>query len=281
MFSLLMAAMLVVALPLAVFAQEEEEFKPSIELAPTYPKLEGIAGESFEFEVEFKYVAEKAAGFNLKTTAPQRWTVAITPTFEKEKKLSAIRLEPGFGFSNKVRVAASAPFWPLPEPGEYKITVEATSGDIKGSVDLIAVVTNRYNLFVVPAIEQRFNTNATAGRDNVYAVKVQNLGTGAVENINFTTTKPEGWTVEFNPDRIETLEPIDELSVDITIKPPPETIAGDYIVGVRASGKQVTADEIRIRVTVESPTIWGWVGVAIILLVVAGLIAIFVRFSRR
>ena len=53
------------------------------------------------------------------------------------------------------------------------------------------------------------------------------------------------------------------------------------MVYVRASGKQAVADEMGIRVTVETPTIWGWVGVAIILIVVIGVIVIFMRFSRR
>ena len=69
--------------------------------------------------------------------------------------------------------------------------------------------------------------------------------------------------------------------VPFIIKPPTETIAGDYVVSVRASGKQTSANEIDIRVTVESPTIWGWVGVGIILVVIAGLAVIFMRLSRR
>jgi uncharacterized membrane protein len=46
-------------------------------------------------------------------------------------------------------------------------------------------------------------------------------------------------------------------------------------------GKQASADKMVMRVTVETPTIWGWVGVIIIIIVVAGLIGIFMRFGRR
>jgi uncharacterized membrane protein len=74
---------------------------------------------------------------------------------------------------------------------------------------------------------------------------------------------------------------IDEQSVDVSIKPPPKTIAGDYMITLKTSGQQVTAQDVQIRVTVETPTIWGWVGVAIILVVVIGLIFVFMRFSRR
>jgi len=77
------------------------------------------------------------------------------------------------------------------------------------------------------------------------------------------------------------MEAIDEQTVEVNIKPPPKTVAGDYMISLRASGKQIAAEKIDIRVTVETPTIWGWVGVAIILIVVIGLIVIFMRFSRR
>jgi uncharacterized membrane protein len=53
------------------------------------------------------------------------------------------------------------------------------------------------------------------------------------------------------------------------------------MIGVRASGVQKTSEKINIRVTVETPTVWGWVGVAIIAIVVVGLVVIFMRFSRR
>ena len=74
---------------------------------------------------------------------------------------------------------------------------------------------------------------------------------------------------------------LDVHTVDVNIKPPPRTIAGDYSVKIQASGDQVTSNELDIRVTVESSTIWGWVGVAIILVVSGGLIFMFLRFSRR
>ena len=266
---------------IALAQEEEEEIEEKIEMKVLYPTLEAIAGGNFEFEVEFRYIGNEPRDFNLRSTAPKGWSVFITPPFEKEKKLSAIRLDPGFSsYGNKLRVVASAPFWPLPEPGEYKITMEAVSGELKGSTELKAVITARYTMVLVPATE-RYNTDATAGRDNYFSIEVGNLGTAAIDNIKFSSTKPEGWTIEFSPDKIDLLEAIDIQTIDINIKPPPETIAGDYMVTLRASGEQATAEELKIRVTVETPTIWGWVGVGIILIVVVGLVVIFMRFSRR
>ena len=258
--------------------------EPKVELSPVYPRLEAIAGGDFVFEVEFAYrdveITDEPRDFNLRTTAPKGWEVYMTPPYEKEKKVSAIRLKPAFTPGNKLRVVVTAPFWPLPEPGEYKITLEAISGEVKGSIEFTAVITAKYILFVVPVAE-RYNTTAKAGEDNFFSISVGNLGTAAINDIKLSSTGPEGWQIEFSPDKVDSIEAIADQVIDVNIKPPSKTIAGDYVISLRASGKQTSSGEINIRVTVETPTIWGWVGVGIILVVVAGLVVIFLRFSRR
>lgn len=258
--------------------------EPSIEIRALYPTLEGIAGEDFVFEVEFQHIAVSITAepviFNLLTTAPPDWEVYMTPPYEKEKKLSAISLKPGFTFTDKTRVVVKPLFWPLPEPGEYKITLTADSGELKDTVELTAKITARYALILLPSAE-RYNTTATSGKDNYFEVTAGNLGTAAIGDIKLSADKPVGWTVEFTPEKLDSLKALDSQKIDVNIKPPPETIAGDYSISLKASGTQTTARDLNIRVTVESPTIWGWVGVIIIVLVVAGLVVIFLRFSRR
>jgi uncharacterized membrane protein len=258
--------------------------EPKVEIRPIYPTLEAIAGEEFVFEVEFLYTSAKISDepvvFNLTTKVPQGWEIYMTPPYEKEKKLSAISLKPGFSFGDKTRVVVSPAFWPLPEPGEYDITLTADSGELQDTAEFTAIITAKYNLLLVPTLE-RYNTTATAGKDNYFSVETGNLGTAAIDNISFSSNKPQGWTVEFSPDKVDLLEALDSQTIDVNIKPPPETIAGDYSITLKASGTQTTAMDLNVRVTVESPTIWGWVGVGIIILVVAGLVVIFMRFSRR
>jgi len=283
-FCLLMMSLLAISPVGAVFAQDEEEEEARIEIAPTYPRVEAIAGELLQFSVKFVYFTGDVLGgakdFQLETTAPQGWDVYMTPKYEKERKISAIRLEPSYAAGNEILLFARAPFWPLPEPGEYNITMTAISEDLQDTVELKAVITAKYQLNIFPSNE-RYNTTTLAGKENFFSLTVQSLSTAAIENVTFSSTKPEGWTIKFSPDKIEQFEPFSEQTIDVTIVPPDKTIAGDYSVGIRTSGAQATTDEINLRVTVETPTIWGWVGVIIILLVVAGLVVIFMRFSRR
>ena len=281
-FCLLMMSLMAIAPAGTVFAQDEED-EATITIAPTYPRVEAIAGGQLEYSIKFTYKAtllSESREFQLDAKAPTGWEVYMTPRYEKEKKISAIRLEPSYTAGNEILLFAKPPFWPLPDPGEYKIELTATSGELSDSAELTAVISAKYLLNLVPTNE-RYNTDALAGKDNYFSLTLQSLSTAPIENLTFSSAQPEGWSIKFSPDKIDSMEPFTEQTVEVTLIPPEKTIAGDYQVAIRASGAQTSSDEINVRVTVETPTIWGWVGVIIILLVVAGLVVIFMRFSRR
>lgn len=282
--SLLLVSLLVISPAAAILAQEEEEAPPeTITLTTTYSKLEGISGAAFEFEVDLRYEGAEARAFDLAATGPPEWAVYITPSYPKDKIIKDIRLEPvepGSTYGTvKISVMAAPVYALRTEPGEYPITVEASSGEISGSITLTAVITATYEMVLVPT-EELYNTTATAGRDNYFSVTVANDGSADINNITFSFNKPTGWTIELSPDKIDSLGSGNSQTIEVNIKPSAKTIAGDYQISLTAKGKQIS-DDMDIRVTVETPTVWGWVGIGIIVLVVAGLIYIFMRFSRR
>jgi uncharacterized membrane protein len=270
----LVLASLLFIFPLTVSAQEE-----TIELSTPYTRLEATSGASFEFEIALNYTGTEARRFNLSATGPQNWTTYITPSYPKDKMIGDILLEPGETYAQKIDVYTAPPSWLSPEPGEYQITLEVTSGEIKGTIDLTAVVTAKYGMSLATP-DGLLNTKATAGKDNYFSVVVANTGTAVIDNITLSTQKPSGWTVEFSPEKLDSLAAGTSTTIDVNIKPPSKTIAGDYGILISATAMQRAID-LNIRVTVETPTIWGWVGVIIILLVIAGVGFVFMRFSRR
>ena len=60
----------------------------------------------------------------------------------------------------------------------------------------------------------------------------------------------------------------------------PSAIAGDYMVTVRANGKDV-AQQAGFRVAVKTSTLWGLVGLAIIVVAVIVLGLGIMRYGRR
>ncbi len=261
-----------------VLAQEEktEETPPpeEVEMATTYPVLRGPSGTAFEFKVEVSYRGEGERTFDLSAKAPEGWYASIQPAYE-QTEISAVRMRPFSPESLKIV------FIPLKNmsPGEYVATLEISSGDLKDSIDLKAIITATYKL-VLGTATGRLNTSVTAGEDNHFSLILANQGSDAIENIGFSSDKPEGWSITFKPDKVESLEAGKTQEVDLTINPPSKTIAGDYAVSVKATSDNAS-DDLELRITVLTPSLWGWVGVGIVLLVVAGLAVVFVRLGRR
>ncbi len=65
-----------------------------------------------------------------------------------------------------------------------------------------------------------------------------------------------------------------------SIVPSGDAIAGDYVVTFTSASGQVS-DQIEIRVTVETSPLWGFVGIALIVAVLAGLWWVFRTYGRR
>jgi uncharacterized membrane protein len=258
----------------------------SIALTCQYPVLSTPAGTSFfSYAIELQYSGGKEPRvFDLQVEVPAGFSYAIASSYGEGSEIAAIRLDPQKQFPDTIKVTVRPYMWIAPDPGEYPITVEAASGEIKGSIELKAIVMAKYEVQVEPAIG-RLNTTATAGKDNYFTIFVTNTGSADLQKVNFSsaiTGKPSGWSITFDPQSLDVLPVGDMREVQINIKPAEKTIAGDYMVAISANPESGYAfDNIDVRVTVLTPTIWGWVGIGIVVLVIAGLVVMFMRLGRR
>ena len=267
----------------AIMAQEPaliSEVADKIELTATYTKLEAVSGGTFEFEVKLSYMGQEDRLFDLEAIGPKDWFIAITPSYPKDKRIRNIKLDGGRIAVETIAVQASVPFYLRPEPGDHKVTVTATSGELVGTIELTAVITAKYELGLTPTNEL-YNTKVTSGKDNPFSTRLTNNGTAAIDDITFSSDKPRGWIIEYSPEEVNTLAAGESKEININIKPDAKAISGDYAISIRAASNKATAQSLEIRVTVETPTIWGWTGVGIILVVIAGLAVVIMRFSRR
>ncbi len=279
--------MLVISAPATILAQDEGVGERILILA-NYTKIEILSGESCEFKLEIEYIGEvgdEPRVFDLTVTGPKDWYVYIHPNYPKDVKIRSIQLKPGppgYRSPSRIGIVAVPAYWLKPEPGEYQILLEVSSDELSFSYELTAVVvaTYTYILNLVPTTE-RYSTSAIVDRDNYFTAEVKNDGSATIEDVTFSSIKPEGWTIEFSPNRVDSIGAGSSQTIEINLKPPSGTMAGDYRITLTAEGKQVSAEELDIRVTVKTPTIWGWVGAGIVLLVIAGMVFVFMRFSRR
>src|SRR4030043_886190 len=257
-----------------------------ITLTCQYPVLSSPTGSAyFTYSIELQYKGGKEPRvFDLQVKVPSDFSYSITSSYGEGTEIAAIRLDPQKTYPDTIKVTVRPYMWVMPEPGEYPITVEAASGDIKSSIELKAIIAAKYEITIEPSTG-RLNTTATAGQDNYFTVIVTNAGSADLQKVEFSsaiTGKPAGWSVTFDPQSLDVLPVGAKREVEVNIKPAQKTISGDYMVAMSSSPESGYAfSNIDVRVTVLTPTIWGWVGVGIVILVIVGLVVMFMRLGRR
>jgi hypothetical protein len=260
-------------------SQETPPLEEKLELKSPYPVLKEKAGNLFEFQVELHYHGSKSRVFDLSVVSTSGAYVDIIAPFTVDKGIESILVKPDEEYPDTVKVRYNPALSGQKEPGKYVITLRASSGDISDSIDLTAVVTGRYELFINTS-SGRLNANITSGEDNHIGILMKNTGATALENVRFSANVPQGWGVAFHPDKVESLNATITQESDMVITPPSNTIAGDYEITVMAISSEALS-EMKLRITVTTPTIWGWIAVIIVVVVIAGLAVTFIRLGRR
>jgi uncharacterized membrane protein len=272
---LVMITSAVLLLSTSVLAQEE-----TIELRATYPRIESAAPEAvFKFTVSLTYRGEQARAFDLRPSGPPGWNTYVT-SFDESSRISIIRLEPNKSTPYRVKVITS----PLPSTmvtsKDYRITLEAISGKIRDSIELVAVAMPMYSLELLPRSDYYYR-EATAGEDNFFTITVRNAGSGELTGIKFSAHEPRDWTIEFQPGEIDRLAPGGLRRVEVIIKPASNTADRYHDVTLIAESRQAR-QTTNFRVRVEEPKgFWMWIGGAIAVLVIGAFTLIFLRLSRN
>ncbi len=243
-------------------------------LTTSYPVLKGPTDTKFEFSVDVENKTDKDSIFNLSSQAPEHWEVNFKPAYE-DKFFSSLRIKAGQSQSMAVAVSPFA----LAEPGEYPIKIKVSSEKAKAEVELVVVLTGTHKL-VVATSTGLLSLNALRGETANLSFYVQNNGSATQTNVRFLSFQPENWKVEFKPKNIDTLAPGDLKQIELTVTPSSQALVGDYSVALRVEGEKAN-ENLELRTTVRASTAWGWLGIGIIVLVVAGLVVLFIRMGRR
>jgi uncharacterized membrane protein len=265
--------------------RDDAQVVEKLELTCQYPVLSSYAGLNYAYSISVIYSGGKESKvFNLKAVVPEGFVSSIAPGYGEGQEIAAMRLDANKGYPESVKLSVRPYAWKVPVPGEYPITFEVSSGDLKSSIVLKAIVTASYDM-KMSTPDGRLNTEATAGQDNNFTVVVANSGSADLEKVEVSCKvqdRPNGWTVTCKPDKIDSLKAGDSKEIQVVVKPSEKTIAGDYMLTIQAEPDSKNAfTNLQIRTTVLTPTIWGWVGVGIVVLVVLALAVIFIRFGRR
>ncbi len=259
---------------MTVAVQEKTATADDIQITTSYPVLRGQPDATFEFSLDVNNKIDVDRTFNLVAVGPEKWEINFKPSYET-KQISSIRIKGGQSQSLAVQVTPPKEG----QAGEYPILVRVSSGEKKAEVKLMVILTGIYKIDAGTPTGI-LSLEAIAGKPANFSVFVKNTGSAVNRNITFSSFKPENWEVTFKPEKVDALEPNALKQIEVTVKPASQALVGDYSVGVMVNGEK--ADKtVEMRVTVRASTAWGWIGIGIIVFVIAGLSVLFIRLGRR
>jgi len=261
-------------LTITLTKKEKVKKAKGVKMSTSYPVLQGPTDAKFEFSVEVESELEKDSIFNLMVQGPENWDINFKPSFE-DKYISSLRIKAKQSQTMAVEVRPYA----LAEPGRYPIKIKVSSENAQAEAELVVVLTGTFKLEAGTATGL-LSLEAYQGKEANFSFYVKNTGSAPQNGVKFLSFKPENWTVEFKPEGFESIGPGELKQIEAIITPAEQALVGDYSVALSIEGEKVNK-ALETRITVRASTIWGWLGIAIIIFVLAGLVFLFVRMGRR
>jgi uncharacterized membrane protein len=243
-----------------------------VTLVPNFLGLRTPAGQAVTFEVQLTNGTPADLEFELASSGPPGWDV--TAELAGEAQASTIQVEAGG--SQTINVEVTPPF--QAEAAQYPINLQAIAAGSQVETEMIVEVVGSYSL-QLSTPDERLNAEVTVGSSNDFQLLLTNSGTAPLDEVIVGVTPPSGWEVSFDNQTVS-VAPGETVPVTATITPSEEAVAGDYVISFTATHEQA-ADQMEVRTTVNPSAVWGFVGIAVIALTLAGLAWVFRRFGRR
>jgi uncharacterized membrane protein len=240
-----------------------------------YPTIRGGPDAAFSFSVNLKNEGDDDLSVNLAADAPKELAV----TFKLSgRDITSLPTDIKAGTSEQIDISAE-PLASLPV-GSYPFKVTAQSDTATADIQLTAEVVGQPDLTLTTA-DGRLSGTAYLNRTNPIKLILRNSGNSPADGVKLSASAPAGWTVTLNPETVVEVPADNEIAVTADVKPADNAISGDYIVTFNAQPNQSASKSSDFRITVETSTLWGVVGIALIAVAVIIVGMAVTRFGRR
>ncbi len=259
-------------LPIELTVREKVPAKLSMETSDLLT-IKGAPTTTFRWNLTLKNDGDEDLSVNLSANLPTGFQVTFRYSGQEVSNLPVEA-------NRSKSVSAEVKAFIEPQAGTYPITFRAEAGNLSASLNVNAEVTGQPSLSITTA-DGRLSGKATIGQETALKLTVKNTGTAAARAVEFSSSEPSGWTVTFDPKKVDEIAAGQQVEVTAKLRPADKALAGDYIVTLRArpdGGANVSAD---FRITVTTSTLWGVAGVALIAVAVLAVGLVVARFGRR
>lgn len=255
---------------LTVIVTEQGTFKS--EFTTEQPNMAGHANSSFTFNTNLKNRTAEKQSYALMANLPRGWNVTFKVNYQQ---VNSVSIEANNTQAITVEIKPPDNI----EAGKYKIPVSAATSTTSANLELEMVITGSYSMELTTPTGL-LSAAITAGDSKRIELLINNTGTAELTDINLEASAPVNWDVTFDPKKVDKLQPRNGARVFATIKADKKAIAGDYVTSIDAKTIEVSS-KAAFRISVETPLLWGWIGILIICFALGSVYYLFRKFGRR
>lgn len=239
-----------------------------------YPSQEGDSDTDFSYTATLINNTLSSQSYSFTANAPAGWQVSFMPSGETTK-VAALDVESRTSQGLTIEVTPPENV----DAGTYEIPCTATSASERMETTLSVTITGSYDL-TLSTPSGRLSFDAYANKESAVQLSLTNNGNTDLTNVNLTSNAPSGWTVRFSNETIDLIEPGATVETIAYITPGEDAMSGDYVAEITARNSNASS-QAQFRVTVETETTWGFVGLGAIILLAAIVCLIMRKYGRR
>ena len=251
-----------------------KELPAKLAVTSKLPSLRGSPKSNFEYSLNIKNDSGRNLVASFAAEAPANFETSFTEAYGTQE-LSSIPIEAGQSKDIKLKVRPPSTI----DGGHFPVKVTVNAEDASANTEVTLDVVGQPQL-QISGRGGLLSARAVAAQQSSIPIVVTNTGTAPAENITLAATAPTGWKVTFEPAKVDRLVPGKDTEVQALVTPSDKSLAGDYMVSVRATSRGENASS-QFRIAVNTSTVWGMAGAGVIgiaLLLMLGAVA---RFGRR
>ncbi|MCM2465805.1 COG1470 family protein [Methanoculleus oceani] len=258
---------------LGIVPLEKENFFAEVRVKS--PSRMAAIGSNPQYEMTLKNAGRNDDTYTLSVQGlPEQWYARFKESRDAAEEVSEIYVPSG---EEKTLYLDLIPPYSV-DVGEYNFTAVIGSAAREYEENLTLRLRGSYDM---RTYAKSYRHDINRGDTLTFDVTVTNAGTGgALTNIGINMSAPQGWRVTVDPASVASLEAGERATVQVTVVPPADIVAGEYkVVALVKSDQDEEEDEYRIVVKEQSYV--AVLGLLVMAGVAAGLWYMFRKYGRR
>ena len=258
---------------LGIVPLEKENFFAEIRVKS--PSRMAAIGSNPQYEIILKNAGRNDDTYALSVLGlPEQWYARFKESSSATEEVSEIYIPSG---EEKTLYLDFIPPYSV-GVGEYNFTAVIDSAARQYEENLTLRLRGSYNM---RTYAKSYRHDINRGETLTFDMTVSNAGVGgALTKIGINMSAPQGRRATVDPATVASLEPGERATVQVTVVPPADIVAGEYKVIAQVKSDQAEGED-EYRIVVEEQSYVAILGLLVMAGVVAGLWYMFKKYGRR